>query len=660
MKKLLLTLFCLLALALGNSNAQCNALFSYYSVNGDSIYAFIDSSNGTLGPVTYQWNFGDGSPIDNSRNPQHVFSIMGGYNVCLTITDSTGCTDTFCDSIIVHIPSTRIEAHISLDSTSLYNCTSPHSVTFFFYGYASGYSSADSLKFEIKFGDGVDSVFYHPLFPNPPLQGTFNHEYINAGDYTPQLIITGPDLNADTSITQTITVSSSCGTISGTVYNDLNSNCTFDAGEELPNIPLEIYNGIQLSGWARTDQNGLYSFNVPSGNTYEVHVNSYGGIGGHFTPTCPPSGLLTISNVPSSGNDFGVACPPDFDLKGTVTGWGFRPGFTGNVCVYVYNQNCNTPTGQIELTFSGNTTPLPDTTGNSYTVNGNIVTYQISGPDLTWSFCIPTYVSVNSQIGDSVCITMNITPTVGDANPANNSKTFCFEVRNSYDPNDKAVSPAGEGAEGYIRPNTDLTYTIRFQNTGNAEAINIFILDTLNSNLDPTSVKVTGTSHDLVYSLLTGNIMRFYYENINLADSNANEPASHGYVTYTVRQTNNVAQLAQITNTAGIYFDFNPPIITNTTLNTVDQFLGVKSINNLSSTLIMYPNPANQKCNLFFKNNGQKIVSIKDVLGKELFRLSTVADSYVLNTEKYADGIYTIQVTDYNNKIESSKLIISH
>ena len=659
MKKILLTLVCLFYLAAGKSNAQCNALFSYYSVFGDSIYAFIDSSNGT-GQINYQWDFGDGSPIDTNRNPQHSFSIMGGYNVCLTILDSTGCTNTSCDSILTFFPTTNISVFLFTDSSSSYNCTAPHSVNFFFYGQAAGYLSTDSMKFEINFGDGVDSVFYLlSNIPNPPIQGSFNHEYINAGSYTPQLIVTGPDLKADTSFTQTITVTSSCGSISGTVYNDVNINCTYDTGEELPNISLEIYNGIQFAGWASTDINGLYSFNVPTGSTYEVHVNPSGGIGGHFAPTCPPSGILTISTVPSAGNDFGVACPPDFDLSGSVTGWGFRPGFTASVCVYVINKNCNSPTGQIEIILPNNTTPLPDTSGSGYSINGNIVTYQISGADLSWSFCIPVLMSQIFQIGDSVCIYLNITPTVGDADPSNNSEKFCFPIRNSYDPNDKSVSPAGEGLDGFIRPNTELTYTIRFQNTGNAEAINIYILDSLSEHLDATSAKIYATSHDVSYSLLAGNIMRFNYDNINLLDSNTSEPASHGYVTYKVKQKDNIAQLAQIKNTAGIYFDFNPPIVTNTTLNTVDQFLSVPTIRNYSAEVNLFPNPANHNCLILFKDNLMKTISISNVLGEEVFRTSGT-ESYTLNTEKFAEGIYTIQIYDNQKITNSGKLIILH
>ncbi|MFG6687844.1 PKD domain-containing protein, partial [Mariniflexile sp. HNIBRBA6329] len=47
---------------------------------------FTGTSNG--GPnTTYQWNFGDGSPVVTSQNPSHTYATAGNYNVSLTITD---------------------------------------------------------------------------------------------------------------------------------------------------------------------------------------------------------------------------------------------------------------------------------------------------------------------------------------------------------------------------------------------------------------------------------------------------------------------------------------------------------------------------------------------------------------------------------------------
>ena len=657
MKKILLTLLSIFVLAPGYSIAQCSAVFSYFTLSTTPpVAVFSDSIPGGIGPLTYQWNFGDGSAIDTTTAPHHQFPALGAYSVCLTITDSTGCTDTRCDSVFISLPVPATIAYLYVDSSFIYNCTSPQNIDFFYYATSAGYSTGDSIKYEVRYGDGVDSIFYN-LFPNNGIQGTFSHAYLNAGNYTAMFIVTGPDQTTDTAFAEMIHISSSCGNISGVVYNDINGNCLIDSLEWLGNIALEVYNGNQLVGWTTTDNSGHYSFNVPTGNTYDIHVISSNGIYGHFSPSCPPSGILTVSSIPSSGNDFGITCPPGFDLRGSISGWRFRPGFIASVCVYVYNQNCNSPSGQIDVTFPSDLTPLADTTGSGYIINGNTVSFTINSSELYWNFCIPVSVSTNAQIGDSLCIGMNITPTIGDTDPSNNTGTFCFAVSNSYDPNDKYVSPAGEGNEGFIRPNTDLTYTIRFQNTGNAEAINIFILDTLNANLNASSVKVIASSHDVSYSLLTGNIMRFSFDNINLADSNSNEPASHGYVTYVVKQLNSIAQLAQIKNTAAIYFDFNQPVITNTTLNTVDQFLSVPDVRN-SSQINVFPNPANYSCLFSFDDKYLKTISISNILGEEIFNISA-SESYSLNTEKFAEGFYTIHVYD-NHGQSSGRLMILH
>jgi hypothetical protein len=42
----------------------------------------------------YEWDFGDGSPIDASINPTHSYSTPGLYTVSLTVTDIEGLTDT--------------------------------------------------------------------------------------------------------------------------------------------------------------------------------------------------------------------------------------------------------------------------------------------------------------------------------------------------------------------------------------------------------------------------------------------------------------------------------------------------------------------------------------------------------------------------------------
>ncbi len=142
----------------------------------------------------------------------------------------------------------------------------------------------------------------------------------------------------------------------------------------------------------------------------------------------------------------------------------------------------------------------------------------------------------------------------------------CLEIRAAYDPNDKAVSPAGVGPEHRVDPGTPLTYLVRFQNTGTDTAFTVVIRDTLSTALDLSTLRVTAASHpytvDLEGSAQPVLVVRF--ADILLPDSLTNEAASHGFVQFTVAPLPGLPLGTVVHNTADIYFDFNSPIITNT------------------------------------------------------------------------------------------------
>src|SRR5690606_19417277 len=112
-------------------------------------------------------------------------------------------------------------------------------------------------------------------------------------------------------------------------------------------------------------------------------------------------------------------------------------------------------------------------------------------------------------------------------------------------------------------------YLIRFQNTGNDTAFTVVVRDTLDANLDVTTLNLLGYSHPMEFKVSDQGMLTFTFNNILLPDSNINEPASHGYIEYNIQSKKDLDFGTEIKNTAYIYFDFNPPIITNTTLNTI-------------------------------------------------------------------------------------------
>ncbi len=152
-----------------------------------------------------------------------------------------------------------------------------------------------------------------------------------------------------------------------------------------------------------------------------------------------------------------------------------------------------------------------------------------------------------------------------------------------YDPNIKEVNPAGYLSNHYTLKSEDLDYTIHFQNTGNDTAFNIRIIDTLSSYLDWNSFKVTGSSHVVNTTLNTSGKLNFTFYDILLPDSNHSEPNSHGFVSYKIKCKPNIPEYSVVKNTGYIYFDFNPAVVTNTSINTMVS--GIPKITNLAVSI---------------------------------------------------------------------------
>jgi len=109
-------------------------------------------------------------------------------------------------------------------------------------------------------------------------------------------------------------------------------------------------------------------------------------------------------------------------------------------------------------------------------------------------------------------------------------------VQCAFDPNDKQVYPFSENSYTDFNDSI-LLYTIRFQNTGNAEAIDITLRDTLSEHLDIESFQLVSTSHRefLSISRYEPNVMSFDFKDIYLIDSLSDPELSQGYVQYSNR-----------------------------------------------------------------------------------------------------------------------------
>lgn len=238
-------------------------------------------------------------------------------------------------------------------------------------------------------------------------------------------------------------------------------------------------------------------------------------------------------------------------------------------------------------------------------------------------------------------------------------------VQGPVDPNDKTARPAGMGPLGYIAPETEtLEYLIRFQNTGTDTAINVVIKDQLDANLDWISLRPVAWSHDMEIEVDHEGEISFIFNDIMLPDSNVNELASHGFVKYEIDLLADLPLETSIYNTAHIYFDANPAIVTNTTVNTLHETAiddsGIEEEE--SEFMSIYPNPFSEFTTVRFKNNGasKHNVIIYNLLGNVVYRQDNITgNSIQINKADLGTGLYilTLVNSDKNEIIDQVKLV---
>ena len=238
----------------------------------------------------------------------------------------------------------------------------------------------------------------------------------------------------------------------------------------------------------------------------------------------------------------------------------------------------------------------------------------------------------------------------------NSAKEYEVELRCSYDPNDKQVSPKREDDLALIAE--PMNYKIRFQNTGNDYAKDVSIVDTLSEHLDLSTFRIINTSHpdELEVSINDGRTVTFDFKNIFLPDSTTNEPLSNGFVSYTITAKEDIEQEASIENTAYIYFDFNPAIITNTTKSImVEAFPVSRTESILQHSVKVYPNPARDHINISTETAINLVVT--NQLGQRVVIQQLEPGVNQLQTAEWQSGLYFLQFADAANSFTARVVI---
>jgi uncharacterized repeat protein (TIGR01451 family) len=439
--------------------------------------------------------------------------------------------------------------------------------------------------------------------------------------------------------------------IIGFTYKDLNSNCIKNISDQnIKNVHEFLYdNNGNLIGQTYSVLTGVYNFSDTAG-IYTVKIDSTNA---PFIAQCTYPGYDTTvtltTAIPIASNvNFSFECKPGFDVgvQSVVYNIPPFPGIQHNLNVIAgdlsqwYNLNCASGiSGQIEVTINGPVTfnaiipgaITPTITGNVYTYN--IADFGAINNSTAFGLILTTDTTANT--GDTICVSVSVTPTIGDNNPTNNSFYYCYNVVNSLDPNFKEVFPVDvlPGYQDYF------TYTVHFQNTGNASAQNIRVTDVLDSKLDLSTFQLINYSHQNSVSLY-GNGLTVRFSNINLPDSASNPQGSQGFFQYRIKPIAGLINGTQIHNTASIYFDYNTPVVTNTTTNLFTANLSIQeNISNVS--LNIYPNPASN--NITISTPITSTIEILNIHGQILKTITTTELNTHIDVSHFASGVYIVK-----------------
>jgi len=338
-----------------------------------------------------------------------------------------------------------------------------------------------------------------------------------------------------------------------------------------------------------------------------------------------------------------------------------RPGLTyTNKVVY---RNIGLAATDGTVTF---TKPAPTTisnisqTGTVATATGFTYAFTNLLPNETRTIYVTMSVpaSPTVNLNDILTDSASISAPANDINLTNNTYSNSQIVVNSYDPNDKMESHGDKIQINQFTQNDYLYYTIRFQNNGTANAIDVRIEDILDAKLDETSIRMISSSHNYIMDRVNNNLT-WDFKNIQLPPSSVDANGSIGYVFFKIKARPGFVVGDVIPNSASIYFDSNPAIVTNT-FNTL--FVAALANENFNSqNFLLFPNPATSFVTIKLGNTGETIgkISITDILGKTIKEIKTSAVNEMnVDVSDVSKGIYLVEITTENGLKQNKKLVI--
>jgi uncharacterized repeat protein (TIGR01451 family) len=449
-------------------------------------------------------------------------------------------------------------------------------------------------------------------------------------------------------------VSSYCSFTPGGDYNSIIGKIGFDQdnnGCDANDLALPFNLRINMTGAFASstflNQTGNYTLYTQTGNYTVTPAVEYPDFF-TVTPASVDVNFPLLDNT-ESVQDFCITANgihPDLEVVVAPIG-SARPGFDANYKIIYRNKGNQVQSGQVNLSFDDAVLDLVSAAPAVDNQEPNLLSWNFSTLMPFETRSIDLTLNVNSPVempavnnGDTLAYIAQITNSEGEETPSDNTFHYNQVVVNSFDPNDKACLEGSNVLPEFI--GKFLHYNINFENTGTADAVNIVVRDVIDTTrFDINTLQVQYASHP-VETKITGNVVEFIFENINLPPSIMNPIGGHGNVLFKIRTLPTLALNDEVANTANIFFDYNYPIATNEA-RTVFSLL-TKNDFVKDHKVAVYPNPAKDKVSVKADSNIQS-VQLYDLQGRILQTSIEGKKETTLDLSAQQTGVYFIRVT---------------
>jgi len=447
--------------------------------------------------------------------------------------------------------------------------------------------------------------------------------------------------------------------LTGKMFVDLNSNLVQDAGD--PPVEGQWIQANNSSTVSTTMNDGFYNVNVLTTGPVTITPYPWYYSSTYYTlsPSTHSANFLGLGNLDSL-NDFAYQPTGTFDdLSIFMMSYNqyYKPGAVVQHQLFYKNRG---------TTFQNATIVFYPDNALTYISSPLLTPTSISTDSIVWNISnlaplqynqIAINFSVDTSITAGTLLSSNgiIYPITGDFDPSNNTDNISNLTVASWDPNAITVDKEVIYTPDLISP-PELNYTIYFQNTGTDTAYYIRVHNMIPSELDINTYELISTSHTVALNFDSATrLMQYTFNNILLPDSNTNESASHGFISYRIKPLSTLVDGDSIKSVADIYFDFNAPVITNTAITTIEDPLSINEGQVEWDKLKVFPNPVTDKITVSFESGKQNNISIElfNIYGQKVQTLYSGPKNSGMHQEQFDvselnAGVYFLRHTNEN------------